>query len=100
MIRGTTPTHIFNLPFSADLVAAARVIYKQGQKEILRKETEDFTKDGKSLRTTLTQEDTLLFDCKLNVKIQLRVKTTDGAVLATKPRLVTVEECLDGEVLE
>lgn len=99
MIRGTTPTHTFNLPFSTDLVTSARVIYKQGQKEILRKETADFVKAGKSLKVTLTQEDTLLFDCRLMVKLQLRVKTTEGAVLNTKPRLVSVEECLDEEVL-
>lgn len=99
MIINTTPTHIFRLPFDAALVASARVVYKQGPKEVLRKETGDFTKDGNRVKVTLTQEETLRFDCHLSAKVQLRVKTTTGAVLAMKPRLISVEECLDKEVL-
>ena len=99
MIRGTTPTHIFNLPFEAETIAAVRITYAQGQKEILRKETADVTKDGRRLSVTLTQEETLRFDCRFSVKVQLRVTTADGTALATKPRIVPVDECLDGEVL-
>jgi hypothetical protein len=99
MIRGTTPTHIFRLPFDSSLLSSARVVYKQGQREVLRKETEAFDMEENILRVTLSQEDTLRFDCKLSVKLQLRVKTKTGQVLAMKPRIVTVDECLDGEVL-
>ena len=99
MMRGTTPTHTFRLPFDTALLASARVVYKQGQREVLRKETEAFTKEGNTLKLTLSQEETLLFDCKGSVKLQLRVKTAAGQVLAMKPRIVTVDECLDGEVL-
>lgn len=99
MIRGTTPTHKFILPFKAELLTSVRVVYKQGQKEVLRKETTDFVMEGNTLALTLTQEETLLFDCHLSVKLQLRVKTRAGQVLATKPQVVSVEECLDGEVL-
>lgn len=99
MIRGTTPTHVFMLPFEAALVSSARVIYRQGEKEVLRKETEDFRKEDNALRLTLAEEETLLFDCRLSVKIQLRVRTVAGQVLATKPMIVAVDECLDNEVL-
>ncbi len=99
MIRGTTPTHIFRLPFDSSLLSSARVVYKQGQREVLRKETGAFTMEANILKLTLSQEETLSFDCKLSVKLQLRVKTTAGQVLAMKPRIVTVDECLDDEVL-
>ena len=98
MIRGTTPTHIFNIPFEASTLYSARVVYKQGMVEI-RKEAEDITLSGNQIKVTLTQEDTLKFDHHLPVKIQLRVKTNTGKALSTKPRMVSVDECLDGEVL-
>ena len=99
MIRGTTPTHVFTIPFDASLLSSARVVYKQGNKEILRKETEAFKMEGFQLSVTLTQEETLLFDDKASVKFQLRVRTKAGKALATPPMIVSVEECLDGEVL-
>lgn len=99
MIVGTTPTHHFDLPFEASKVAAARVIYTQLGKEILRKETTDFKKEGNRISVNLSQEDTFLFDCRASVKYQLRVRDTSGKVLNTKPRIISVEECLDCEVL-
>lgn len=99
MIQGTTPTHYFTLPFEANLVDEARVIYRQGTKEILRKETADFSRDGNRISVTLTQEETFRFDYKIAVKFQLRVRTTTGKVLATKPMLASAYECLDTEVI-
>lgn len=99
MIRGTTPTHVFNLPFESSLISSARVIYKQGTKEILRKETEAFEMEGNTIRVTLTQEETFLFDCKGSVKLQLRVLTKAGKSLSTRTIIVSVDECLDNEVL-
>ena len=98
MIKGTTPTHKFKLPFDAALVEKARVIYKQWTKEVLRKETKDFKMDGNMLSVSLSQEETFLFDCS-PVTYQLRVKTTYGKVLSTKPETIRVEDCLDCEVL-
>lgn len=99
MISGTTPTHVFKLPFDSAQLSAARVVYKQGSKEIIRKETKDFTMEGNIIKVNLTQEDTFLFDCKTSVKYQLRVRTVMGRVLATKVKIISVEECLDREVL-
>lgn len=99
MIQGTTPTHYFTLPFEADQVAEARLIYKQGGKEILRKETADFQRQDNQISVTLTQEETFRFDYRSNVKIQLRVRTASGKVMNTEPMLISVAECLDTEVL-
>ena len=96
---GTTPTHRWTLPFDAALVAEARVIYKQSGEEILRKETEHFTMEGQKLSVTLTQEETFLFKHTSPVVMQLRVRTTDGKVLKTKPATKALTECLDREVI-
>lgn len=96
---GTTPTHTWTLPFDASLVAEARAIYKQSGEEILRKETEHFTMEGQKLSVTLSQEETFRFDCRIPVKIQLRVRTTAGKVLKTTPISKSPTECLDREVI-
>lgn len=98
MLIGTTPTHIFRLPFDTSSVAAARVIYRQMGREVLRKETEAFKKEGNVLSVSLSQEETFLFDAT-DVTYQLRVKTLDGTVLNTKPKTIPAVECLDSEVL-
>ena len=99
MIIGTTPTHHFDLPFDASMVSAARVIYKQNGTEILRKETDDFKKEGNRISVTLSQEETFLFDWRCSVKCQLRVRDVSGKVMNTKTLIISTEECLDCEVL-
>lgn len=99
MIRGTTPTHTFVLPFDSSLVEKAMVIYAQNDVEVFRKEVPDCHLEGNELRCTLTQEDTFKLSCSHNVQIQLRVLTTDGNALATFPQIVSVGKCLNNEVL-
>jgi hypothetical protein len=99
MIRGTTPTHTFRLPFDGALIEKAMVIYAQNDVEVLRKELSDCQLEGEFLRCTLTQEDTFKFSCDANVEIQLRLLTTDGNALATFPRVLGVDKCLNDEVL-
>lgn len=99
MIRGTTPTHTFKLPFDSSLVEKAMVIYAQNGVEVFRKELPQCQMEGNELRCTLTQEDTFKLSCEANVEIQLRVLTTDGNALATYPRVIGVQRCLNDEVL-
>jgi len=101
MIRGTTPTHIFNLPFDTSLVADLRIIYAQNDKEILVKKLEDCTLEGQSVSLILKEWETFLFDCsKKNVQIQLRVVTHNGEVLTSSIKTVSVDKCLNHEVLQ
>lgn len=99
MIRGTTPTHIFKLPFATDVLEEIMILYVQNGEEILQKNIADVTLGTDTISLTLTQEETFLFDHKKNVQIQLRVKTTAGNVLASSIMVVRVEECLSEEVL-
>lgn len=99
MIRGTTPTHTFTLPFDASLVAKCKIIYAQDEVEIFHKNTEDCVLSGTTIATKLTQEETFMLDCHKCVDIQVRVLTTTGDALASVPKKVGVAKCLDNEVL-
>lgn len=99
MIRGTTPTHTFNIPFDTSMVKEVKVIYAQNDAVVLEKNTVDCTLDAQSISVTLTQEDTFLFDCKKAVEIQIRVLTLGGEALTSVPKKVGVSKCLDDEVL-
>lgn len=100
MIRGTTPTHTFTIPFAASDIEAARVIYAQNDKEIFIKTAADCSLNDKSICVKLTQEETFLFNCNYPVQIQLRVKLKDiDEVQSTDIMLVPVGKCLENEVL-
>lgn len=98
-MRGTTPTHIFTLPFEAKLISNIRIIYTQGDEQILVKEVKDCNIDGNTVTVRLTQEETFLFDCKKYVEIQVRVLTAEKDALNSDPIKVSVEKCLDNEVM-
>lgn len=100
MIRGTTPTHIFTLPFDAALVADLRISYAQDLKEILVKTKNDCNIEGNEVSVKLSQEDTFKFNCRKQVvQIQVRVLTTGGEVLNSDLIILPVEQCLNEEVL-
>lgn len=98
MIKGTTPTHIFNIPFDTSQIAEVRVLYAQNNKLILTKTTTDVEMEYRKIKVTLTQEDTFLFDTTA-VEIQVRVLTNEGVALSSVPQKVGVCKCLEDEVL-
>lgn len=99
MIRGTTPTHIFNIPFDTSLVDEVKITYAQDDEIVLIKGTSDCVLDTNTVKVTLSQEDTFLFDHKKKVQVQLRLLTKSGEVLASIVENVGVSKCLDNEVL-
>ena len=96
---GSTPTHVFTLPFNTDVVDVVQIIYKQGTDILLELDESDCEMTGNTISTVLTQEDTFLFTGGGIVDIQLRVKTTDGTVLASNIMRVSAEQCLSDEVI-
>lgn len=99
MIRGTTPTHTFTLPFDVSSIQTVKIIYSQDDVAVCEKLTADCVLNGETIQTTLTQEETLRFNCKQPVEIQLRILTTAGEALASVVEKVGVSKCLDDEVL-
>lgn len=99
MICGTNPTHIFELPFDTAMVKSAQVIYAQRNQEVVRKETSDCTMEDSMIGVALTQEETLSFDPKHNVQIQLKVLTIDDVAYVSPIYVVNAGECLMNEVI-
>lgn len=103
MKRGTTPTHVFTLPFDVGTVKAMQIIYeqKQGEEEAvtLMKSKSDCTLSGNTVTLRLTQEETLKFAYGFPVRIQMRVLTNSDDALTSRIMTVRVEDCLSDEVL-
>ena len=100
MIRGTTPTHIFTLPFDVSMVQKIRIIYAQNGTVKLTKTEADCTLEGNTVQVKLTQEDTLAFVAQSAAEIQVRVLTPAGDALASEPRWIGVNRLLENEVIE
>lgn len=99
MMQGTTPKHIFAIPFDTSMVATCQVLYAQNDTVIITKDTEDCELDGKNIITHLTQKETFSFDHNVNVNIQIRVLTTGGDSLVSDIITVDVGRCLNEQVL-
>lgn len=99
MVQGTTPKHTFILPFSSDAVKECEIIYQQNSKTVLTKTESDCDMEENEISLKLTQEETFLFSAAVVVDIQIRVKTFDGEVLASRIAQVSVEKCLSNEVM-
>lgn len=99
MIRGTTPTFTFNLPFDVSLVKTAYITLRSMGVEV-EKGTKDCVLSGNTIATTLTQEETLTLPKNRQAQIQLRVLTTDNKALATEIYTVQVADILKEGVIK
>ena len=100
MIRGTTPTHTFSIPFDESVISSIKIIYAQNKNTVFEKLKEDCVFEGNTVSITLTQEETFEFDHGYPVEIQIRILTTEGKAIASEIRRVSVGELLDDEVLK
>ena len=100
MIRGTTPTHIFTLPVETALLSELKIIYAQDDNILFCKKANNCEMTKNTASVTLTQDETFSFDCKKPVQIQVRALTVAGVSLSSPIMLISVEKCLDEEVLK
>lgn len=100
MILGTTPTHTFTLPLETDLCKEIRIIYAQDDQVVLVKTLSQCNAEGNVVTVRLSQEDTLRFNCKKLVQIQVRVLTKNDEALASFIKLVDPYQCLESEVMK
>ena len=100
MIRGTTPKHVFSLPFDTGEITALRVSYAQRGKLLFTKSEQECTLLEERVTLQLTQAETLRFAPFDPVQIQVRVLHKDGRAFASRVLTATVEDCLLEEVLE
>ena len=59
--RGTTPTQIFELPFSAEQIDNVSITYKQKNRVIAKKTLKDCNFEDNKVITSLSQEESLSF---------------------------------------
>ena len=98
MRRGTTPTHIFTLPFDASLVTDVRVLYSQGGKIYIRKCMEDCSLSGNKVTLKLTREETMSLQGNSFLSIQIEVWVNNEEAFVSEIIMTSVSECLDSEV--
>lgn len=99
MIRGTTPTLTFELPFSVDLIKLVYITFSQNNALVFELTNSDCELSDKTITTKLTQKQTLMFADKSNVSIQLRILTNDNTALASNIIYCNVDKILkDGEI--
>lgn len=103
MIKGTTPTIRYNLPFQSSLIKTAEIVlaYVDSNKQVLIvKDKSVCTLGEDSIEAVLTQEETLQLPAPSTVEVQLRILTVDGTALATVPEKVLVKRLLKEDVIE
>lgn len=99
MRRGTTPTHIFTLPFDVSIITDVRVIYSQEKVvKIRRKGIEECSMVGNDITLKLTREETMKLNSSKLVNIQLEIWTLGNDVMVSDPILKSIDECFDDEV--
>ena len=99
MIRGTTPTLEFTLPFDVGILAEAWVTMAQKGEVVLDKQLSECQCGGNVLTVKLTQEETLSLKCNCLTEIQIRVRTVDGNALASKVMSVSPDRILKDGVI-
>ena len=99
MFRATTPTHTFDLGTDCSALEKIVVTYQQNGETVLEKEKDDLTLNGNIASVTLTQEEANKFLAYSKVFIQVRIKTTDGSVIASEIMEMKVADVLNAEVI-
>lgn len=99
MIRGTTPTLTFTLPFNTSIIDVLYITFSQKDQEVFTLEKSDCILSDNVITAKLTQNQTLAFNHNSLVEIQIRVLTNDGDSLASDTIRTGVEKILkDGEI--
>lgn len=83
MIRGTTPTHIFDTDISLVAADEIYITYVQGNTR-LEKTNADTEVTDDTVTVELTQEETLMFAANdYKAAVQIRAKFPDGTAVAS-----------------
>lgn len=98
MVRGSTPTFVFSLPFPSDYVSTAKITFAQGC-AVVERDLATCVCNGNDIKLTLTQEETLCFRSGAKIDIQLAVKAGEF-VFRSRIYKVDAEKALNEEVLE
>lgn len=99
MIRGTTPTIIFKLPFEVSIINKIYITFSQFKEEIFTVDKEGCILSENEVSVHLTQTQTLSLTHNREVEMQIRIMDNSGESLASNIMKVDVERILkDGEI--
>lgn len=99
MRRGTTTTLGFKIPFDTGEITILNISFEQKGQIVLEKTLTDCVLNSDSILCPLSESDTLKLMGSTHVKIQLRVKKTNGDVIASDIMNGFVERIIkDGEL--
>ena len=100
IVRGTTPTLTFTLPFEVDNLDAFWISFKQQNKVELNKEkgASGVTQKNYTITVTLSQEETLQFGAG-KCLIQIRARDTSGKAVASNTMNFEVADVLRSGVI-
>lgn len=103
MIRGTTPTLTFELPFSADQISEIWITIAQNKVPITTKSLQDISVDpenDKLISIELSQVETLKLCDRYKAQIQVRAKMSyDGNAIASEILEVPVASILKDGII-
>ena len=99
MIRGTTPTLEFTIPFDTELLAEAYITLAQNKTVVIDKKLSECQCSENVITVKLTQEETLKLQCNCLTEIQIRVRTKDGNALASDIETISPDRILKDGVI-
>ena len=99
MIRGTTPTLEFSIPFETAQLAEAYVTLSQNGAVVIDKPLSQCDCNGNKLTVKLTQEETLKLQCDCITEIQIRARTIAGDAVASNIMRVNTGRVLKDGVI-
>ena len=87
--KGCTVGNSFTVPFTKDEVVALYITYQQRGKTVIEKTLDDCSFGDNFVSIILTQEETLMFESLVKVRIQIRARLKDGT--ATKSKIIETD---------
>ena len=97
--RGSTPTHEITTDISLVDAEVIYVTYEQLNRTVVEKEKDDIAVEDDRLIIELSQGDTLKFNDKYDVEVQVRARFADGRAPVSNIMTTTVERLLKGGVI-
>lgn len=99
IIRGTTPTLEFVMPFDVKDMPALYITFKQRGETILEKSAEDVQCNGDTITLKLTQDETLKMHTGQDSYVQIRAKSNAGDAVASDIIPLTIHRVLKDGVI-
>ena len=101
IIRGTTPTHEFELPYPVEIVKNVRITYTQHRGKSFTKTLPDCVLSEGKIEVSLSQEETFSLDASKLVDIEIRLQLTNDKVLRSEDIIrLRVIDSSDNEVMK